>query len=92
MQTKDTSFLNYAEVNSTLQKQSTARSNLFVLDDNTEYAQLVHGANEDKASTLQTVEKGIVCTPWHAWAVPKSLLMAWNVVLQGMGNLPDTLF
>ena len=60
MQTEDTPFLNYAEVNSSLQKQSAAKSNLFVLDDKIEYAQLIHSAKEDKASTLRIAEKGII--------------------------------
>ena len=55
MQTEDTQFLNYAEINlSSLQKQSTFNSNIFTLDDSRiEYAQLDHNANKDKASTSE---------------------------------------
>ena len=68
MQAEDTQFSNYAKINlSSLQKQSTASSSLFAVDDNiVEYAQLNHSANEDKASTsqvLQTAENGIYSLP-----------------------------
>ena len=58
MQTDETQFLYYAEINSSsLKKQSP------LLDDNrVEYAQLNHSIHRDKVSTSQvsqTVEKGI---------------------------------